>query len=93
MISSWLNISSQWLRFGKNKQIKNDVGMESVHKAYTLSTSVRTHLYAGLSFQSIEDLPKKIARLSPAQNQAIDHVVDVMPDNDKTNWRLDDGTT
>lgn len=83
IVSHWLNVSSQWLRFGEDAQIKNDVGVESVRKMYGTSTSVGENCYAGLSFQSIEDLPKKIARLTPAQKQAIDHVVDVMLGDDK----------
>ena len=78
VIAQWLNVSSQWLRFGEDAKIKNALGIESAHKAHGRPASAGDSPYIGLSFQNIEDLPRKIARLSPAQKQAIDHVVDVM---------------
>ena len=83
IISHWLNVSPQWLRFGEDVQPPNDVAVESVRKAYGQPPSTLENTYAGVSVQSIEDLPKKIAQLTPAQKKAIDHVVDVMLGHDK----------
>lgn len=75
MISHWLNVTSQWLRFGEEDQVTNFVGVQSDRQVYGRPMSNKIDPSVGTT---IQDLPQKIARLPPAQKQAINHVIDVM---------------
>lgn len=68
VLASWLEVSSQWLRFGAEEQ----------------KSLIREEMaaYGGVN-HSTEDLPAKLARLNPRQKQAIRYVVDAMLDDKK----------
>ena len=75
VISHWLNVTSQWLRFGEEDQVTNFVGVLSDCQVYGRPMPNKIDPSVGTT---IQDLPQKIARLTPAQKQAINHVIDVM---------------
>lgn len=78
IISNWLGVSSQWLRFGEETPLQTSHEVQSPRRMYAAPATDHPPAYTSQSMQGIDDLPKKIARLTPAQKQAIDHVVDVM---------------
>lgn len=61
ILAAWLNVSSQWLRFGETDH--------AVHSSSEEMTGQNIQLY-------LEDLPNKIAQLNPKQKYLIYELVE-----------------
>jgi transcriptional regulator with XRE-family HTH domain len=69
VLAGWLEVSSQWLRFGDKTEIAGSV------------TEGRS-LYTGMRY-NLADLPEKLARLNHRQKEAIYCVVEAMLNDGK----------
>jgi transcriptional regulator with XRE-family HTH domain len=69
ILAAWLEVSSEWLRFG------NEAPADKVANHHRLYEGVRYNL---------DDLPDKLAKLSPRQKQAVYDVVEAMLESHKS---------
>ena len=69
VLAAWLEVSSEWLRFG------SDLAADKAEN--------RHRIYEGVRY-NIDDLPDKLAKLSPRQKQAVYDVVEAMLETRKS---------